>query len=76
MFNIGEKTEIKGLEKIGCNVGHLKDCLHTNGKHEKPNYSYFGTKISRGTIVLHTKNGDFTATFVDENGWLKEIEIS
>lgn len=75
MLNINENTVITGLEKTGCSIGHLQDCLHTKGKHEKFDYSYFGKSVSRGTTVVHTKNGDFTVAFEDKNGWAKRLEV-
>ena len=75
MFNIGENTKIVGLEKIGCKVSHLQNCLHEKGKHEVPKYDYFGKFVSRGSILVHTKNGDFTLKFKERNGWAEYVEI-
>ena len=74
-MNINEKTEIIGLDKIGCTVGHLQACLHEKGMHEKYNYTYFGKKSSKGTVCLHTKNGDFTVKFHEKCGWLQKVEV-
>lgn len=74
-MNIGANTVIKGLKKTGCSVGHIQHCLHTKGKHDAPNYSYFGKRVSRGTQEIYTKNGAFTLKFKEENGWAKEVEV-
>lgn len=75
MFNISEKTIITGLEKTGCTKSHIVACLHDKNKHKNPEYSYIGKIVSKGTVLLHTCNGDFTLKFVEKNGWARSVEI-
>lgn len=75
MFNISENTIITGLKKTGCTKGHIVACLHDVNKHEKPEYSYYGKIVSKGTVLLHTCKGDFTLKFDEKNGWARYVEI-
>lgn len=75
MFNISEKTEIKNLEKTGCTKGHIQQCISDKNLHEKPIYEYFGKRVSRGVVRLHTKNGGFWLKFREQNGWATDVEI-
>lgn len=75
MFNISENTIITGLKKTGCTKGHIIHCLHVANKHEKPEYSYYGKIVSKGTVLLHTCKGDFTLKFDEKNGWARYVEI-
>lgn len=73
MFNISEKTEIIGIEKTGCTREHLQHCI--NKKSEPPKYKRFGKFSSSGTMVVHTKNGDFTIEFAEKRGWAKMVKV-
>ena len=75
MFNISDNVEIKGLEKTGCSKGHIIHCLHDKNKHEKPEYSYLGKFVSKGTVLLHTFKGDFTLKFDECHMWARSVEI-
>lgn len=75
MFNISMTTKIKNLKKTGCTKGHIENCIHDRNLHEKPNFSYFGKTVTKGTVLLHTKNGDFTLKFDEKNGWARSAEI-
>lgn len=75
MFNISESTKITGLEKTGCKISHIQHCLNVNSMHSKPVYTYYGKHVSKGTVVIHTKNGDFTIRFDEKNNWARELEI-
>lgn len=75
MFNIGMTTKIKTIEKTGCTKAHIEQCLHNKNLHEKPNYTYFGKHVSKGTVLLHTKNGDFILKFDECDGWARSVEI-
>lgn len=73
-MNISKKTVISNMPE-GITVPHLQACLGTKGLHEKTEYSYFGKRVSRGTIVLHTKKGNWKIKFTEKDGWLKTIEF-
>lgn len=75
MFTITVETEIKNLEKTGCTKGHINQCLHDKNMRERPNYLYFGKHVSKGTVLLHTCNGDFTLKFAEKDGWARSVEI-
>ncbi len=75
MFNISMTTKIKNLEKAGCTKAHIAQCIYDRNLHEKPNFSYFGKTVAKGTMLLHTKNGDFTLKFDEKNGWARSAEI-
>ena len=75
MFNIGEKTKIKGLEKTGCKISHIQACLHDKNSHEPVRYKYFGSRVSKGNVLVHTAKGDFNLYFEEENGWCRLIEV-
>ena len=75
MFNIGKNTAIKNLEKTGCTIGHIQQCISDKNKHEEPVYTYDGARVQKGTILLHTCQGDFTLKFDVENAWARAIEI-
>ena len=75
MFNISMTTKIKNLKKTGCTKGHIENCIHDRNLHEKPNFSYIGKTVAKGTMLLHTKNGDFTLKFDEKNGWARSAEI-
>lgn len=72
-MNIGKNTHIEGIEKTKCKVEHINHCLNARGMHEVVRTDYFGPRVQRGTVLLHTKNGDFSAKFVCENGWLQSL---
>lgn len=74
MFNISKKTEIHGVENVR-SVSHLQQCLSDRSKHEAPRYTYFGTKVRKGSVLIHTADGDRVVTFREENGWATEIAI-
>ena len=74
-MNINENLKIVNLEKTGCKRGHIVQCLADNTKHDAPKYAYFGTRVQRGTVALHTVNGDFVLKFRAENGWLTYAEV-
>ena len=71
-MNIGEKTRIEGLKNTRCTVGHINHCLNAKDMHEVK-YDYLGARVTRGKVLLHTKNGDFTAQFRAEGGWLEYL---
>ena len=73
MFSISPKTIIHGLEKTGCSISHIQHCIYMNK--EPVNYSYFGPRVAKGSLIVHTKNGDFTIRFHETNGWADEIQI-
>lgn len=75
MFNISMTTKIKNLKKTGCTKAHIEQCVWDRNLHEKPNFSYFGKTVAKGTMLLHTKNGDFTLKFDEKNGWARSAEI-
>lgn len=75
MFNIGEKTEIVGIENAKCKLSHIDACLHDKTKREPIKYDYFGKIVTRGTVVVHTKVGDLSIRFKEKNGWAERIEI-
>lgn len=74
-MSINESLKIINLEKTGCKRGHIAQCLASKGMHDAPRYEYIGKRVHRGTVVLHTKNGDFDLKFRCENGWLTYAEI-
>ena len=77
MFNVGEKTVIKGIEKlnsVGVKFSHLTHQL-TSGQHEPVRYKYFGSRVSKGKVVVHTCKGDFELYFEEENGLCRLIEV-
>jgi len=75
MFNIPDDIIIKNLKKIGCKKAHIAHCLSDRNMHEKPQYTYFGKIVSRGTVLLHTCRGDCVLKFYEKNGWARELEI-
>lgn len=75
MFNIPDSLEIIGLEKTGCKKSHIVQCVSDHTKHDRPKFDYFGTHVARGTVVLHTKNGDFTLAFDEKDGGARRVEI-
>lgn len=75
MFNITENTILTGLEKTGCTWSHINSCMNEKGKHEKPVFTYYGPQVSKGSILVHTKNGDFTVRFDEKNGLARKVEI-
>ena len=74
-MNISTDLNIINLEKTHCKRGHIAQCLADKNMHEAPHFEYFGKRVQRGTVVLHTKNGDFALKFRCENGWLASAEI-
>lgn len=75
MFNIPDHIDIIGLEKTGCKKSHIQACINDKNLHGKPVYSYFGKHVTRGFMLLHTKNGDFTLAFDEKDGWARHVEI-
>ena len=75
MFSIPYNIEIVGLESTGCSRGHIKQCISDKKLREAAQYTYFGKTVSKGTIVLHTSNGDMLLTFDEKNGWARSVSI-
>lgn len=75
MFNIGMTTKIKNLEKTGCTKLHIEQCLNDIHMHGLPHYTYFGKRVSKGTVPLYTKNGYYTLKFDECDGWARSVEI-
>ena len=75
MFNIGMTTKIKNLERTGCSKMHIEQCLHDKNLHEEPKYSFYGKTVTKGTVILHTKNGDYKLKFDEKNNWARAVEI-
>lgn len=74
-MNIKADLDIINIEKTHCKRGHIVQCLADKNMHETLKCEYFGKRVQRGTVVLHTKNGDFALKFRCENGWLTYAEI-
>lgn len=75
MFNVSDSLEIKGIEKTGCTRGHIIHCISDKNAHEIPKDTYFGSTVRKGSMVLHTKNGDFTLHYDEKNGWARALSI-
>lgn len=78
MFNISEKTRIAGkeiLEEKKIKLSHIQKCLYDKNLHGKAEYSYFGTKSSKGNILLHTSKGDLMCYFSETGGWATELKF-
>lgn len=75
MINIPDGFKIVNLEKTGCSREHIQQCLNDHNLRERINWRYLGKIVGRGSVVLHTKNGDFTLKFKTRYGWVKEAEI-
>lgn len=74
-MNISPDLDIINLEKTHCKHGYIAQCLAVKNMHEAPQFEYFGKRVQRGTVLLHTKNGDFALKFGCDNGWLTYAEI-
>ena len=75
MFNIPENIEIIGLKETGCKPSHIQQCIHDKHLHDNVKYTYFGKRVRRGSMVLHTKAGDYLLCFAEKNGWATHLEI-
>lgn len=73
-MNIGNRTNIRGLEKTRCSKGHIAHSLSTKGFH-KIKYAYFGPRVQRGVVDILTIYGWQEATFRAENGWITDLEF-
>ena len=74
-MNISKDTKITNLEKIGCSIGHLQQCMHDKNLHDKPQYTYFGPWVQKGTMLIHTCKGDFKIKFDVKHEWLRSLEV-
>lgn len=74
-MNIPNELEIINIMKTDCKKAHIAQCLSDASMHDEIKYDYFGQRVQRGKVLLHTKNGDFTLKFRAENGWLTYAEI-
>ena len=74
-MNISANTIIINEEKDNCSRGHLQQCFHDKNLHGSFFYSYFGTRVLKGTVDLYTKNGVFCVKFDAEYSWLRTIEM-
>ena len=75
MFNISKNTEIKGIEKTGCKIGHIAHCLGIPSKIRNVKYSYYGRIVSKGTLEIETCKGIFAVRFDEKNGWARTLEF-
>ena len=75
MFNISDKIEIVNLEKTNCKRGHIEHCVVDQTRHDEPRYTYFGSKVQKGTMILHTVKGDFKLKFDVKNAWARKLEF-
>lgn len=75
MFNIPENLKIIGLKETGCKPSHIQQCIYDKHLHDNVKYTYLGTRVSRGSMVLHTKTGEYLLDFVERNGWATYLEI-
>lgn len=75
MFNISKTTEIKGIEKTGCKIGHIAHCLGIPSKIKNVKYSYYGRIVSKGTLEIETCKGIFAVRFDEKNGWARTLEF-
>lgn len=75
MFNISKNTEIKGIEKTGCKIGHIQHCLGIPSKIKNVKYSYYGRIVSKGTLEIETCKGVFAVRFDEKNGWARTLEF-
>lgn len=73
-MNISKNTEIINLPN-GLTTEHIQQCIADKNLHTTSKYSYFGIRVQRGTMMLHTKAGDYEVTFRCENGWLTSLEF-
>lgn len=74
-MNISKNTKITNLDKTGCSIGHVQQCIYDKNLHEAPVYSYDGPRVQKGTMLLHTCKGDFTIKFDAKNMWLRSLEV-
>lgn len=72
MFNICEKTEMVGFERM--KIGHIQHVINSD-KNKNVKYSYFGKRVQRGTMQLHTKYGVLNVKFDVECGWARRLEV-
>lgn len=74
-MNISENLEIKNLKRTGCSRGHIAQCIADKNLHGAPEYEYFGKRVQRGRMLLHTKKGDMVLRFRCNYGWLTNAEL-
>lgn len=74
-MNIGERSVIIGLEKTGCKLSHIEACLNDHTLHSNWDFTYYGKRVTKGTVILYTKNGKFKVRFDEENSWVRTLEI-
>lgn len=74
-MNISDNINIVNINKTGCSVAHIRQCLSDASLHDAPIYEYYGSHVQRGTVDIHTKNGTFKMKFRAENSWITDAEI-
>ena len=74
-MNISKNTKITGLPE-DISIGHIQQCLDDKTMHSDIKYDYYGKRVQRGSIVLHTKAGNLKATFKCESNWLTDLTFT
>lgn len=73
MFNISENTKITGAENVR-SISHLQHLLYAD-KTLRPDYSYCGPRVQKGTVIVTTADGPVLVKFDARDGWAREIAI-
>lgn len=75
MVNFREGFEIKGAKELGLTTNHISACMHDRNKCSKPDYDYFGTVASSGSVIVTTKIGSVRVRFKEEHAWVQEASV-
>lgn len=75
MFTIPDDLLIVGIEKTECDRGHIQQCLNAQGGHELPHYTFMDPNMCLGTVLVHTRKGDFTLSFAVSAGVVKSLVV-